>query len=258
MAKKARKAGGLPRPTDAHDRKLLADVRQYGWHVIAVAGDEEGPGFAYSVGLFHTLGHPEVILFGLRLDLMHLLINEVGRRVKDGERFEHLDEADELLEGYSVCCRGVERRHYAEYLGYARWLYRGDDFPALQVVWPDSRHRYPWHPAAPPELAERQPLLSDERSWPFHEGKNRAAFTTRPVLEADHPILLVCHDEDGDWQFLCGTTNRPRDGRVVALGEILKRDPSLAQVADLPEGWRAYRDDAAAPWVREEMEPEEA
>ena len=28
--------GDLPEPADDHDRKLLADVRRQGWHVIAV------------------------------------------------------------------------------------------------------------------------------------------------------------------------------------------------------------------------------
>jgi hypothetical protein len=34
----------LPTPTDDHDKKLLADVKKYGWHVIGVEEDEVGPG----------------------------------------------------------------------------------------------------------------------------------------------------------------------------------------------------------------------
>jgi hypothetical protein len=97
-------------------------------------------------------------------------------------------------------------------------------------------------------------VLSDDKSWPFHEGRNRAVFTTRPVLEQGHPILLVTHDTDGDWQFLCGTTNRTRDGRVVSLGCVFDKDPTVGEVADLPEGWRAYRKKNAAAWTREKAE----
>ena len=64
-------------------------------------------------------------------------------------------------------------------------------------------------------------------------------FTTKPVIHDNHPILLVSHDTEGDWQFLCGTTNLPEDGVVVALGEMLKHDPSIGKLADLPEGWGA-------------------
>jgi hypothetical protein len=254
--KKQNGSGGLPKPADEHDRKLLADVRRHGWHIIGVEQDEEGPGFAYSIGLYHTFKHPEVIVSGLRVQVMHGTINAAGEAVRSGEKFEHLDESSDVLDGYNVAFRTVERRHYPDYFGHARWFYRGDDFPALQCVWPDSQHRYPWHPEAGPDFARRQPVLSDDTSWPFHEGRNRAAFTTRPVLEGNLPILLVNHDEDGDWQFLCGTTNRTEDGRIVSLGGIFERDRSLAPVADLPEGWRASRTAKGAVWTREQAEGE--
>ncbi len=138
-----------------------------------------------------------------------------------------------------------------------RWFYQGDEFPVLQCVWPDAGGRYPWHPQFVAGLEELQPVLSDDRSWPFHEGKNRAAFTTKPVIHENHPISLVSHDADGDWQFLCGSTNLPEDGLTVCLGEMVDRDPSLAGLADLPEGWKAFRQDANAAWVREPIPPQD-
>jgi hypothetical protein len=145
-------------------------------------------------------------------------------------------------------------RHYRDYFGYARWFYHGDDFPVLQCVWPDRQHRYPWHPACHESARQRQPVLWDEHSWPFHEGKNRAAITTKPVLREGHPILLVSHDTDGGWQFLCGTTNQVKDGQVVALGAMLEQDSTLAELADLPEGWRAFRNRFGAQWNREKID----
>ncbi len=250
--------GPLPAPEDERDRKLLADVEQHGWHVIGIEADDEGPGFAYSIGLFRTFSHPEIVVFGLPVKVMHPIINGIGEQVRNGSSFEHLDEASEVLEGYSVCFRNVERKHYKEFLGYARWFYQGDDFPVLQCVWPDKQHRYPWHPDFNENLAGQQPVFSEDRSWPFQEGKNRAVFTTKPVIHAGHPILLVSHDADGDWQFLCGTTSRPDDGMVVSLGGMLERDPSIAKLADLPEGWRATRKDSKSPWRREKIGNEPA
>src|SRR5437868_12056075 len=139
--KKQSPSDGPPEPADDHDRQLLADVEKHGWHVIRVKEDEEGPAFAYSVGLHRSFGHPEVIVFGLPLRVMHQIVNAVGEEVRSGERFEHLDESGEILEGYHVAFRTVERRQYADYLGYALWFYRGDGFPALQCLWPDSDHR---------------------------------------------------------------------------------------------------------------------
>ena len=90
-----------------------------------------------------------------------------------------------------------------------------------------------------------------EADWPFAEAINTTAFTTKPVLHQGLPILLISHDIDGDWQFLCGTTNEPKDGAVVCLGCVFDGDSTVGEVADLPKRWIAWRDSADAPWVRE-------
>jgi hypothetical protein len=77
------------------------------------------------------------------------------------------------------------------------------------------------------------------------------------VLDENHPILLVCHDDDGDWQFLCGTTNDSDHGRLVCLNDIVKLDPSVNEVADLAPGWRAWRENGNAEWHREAKISEE-
>ena len=87
-------------------------------------------------------------------------------------------------------------------------------------------------------------------SWPFADTPNTASITTRQVLEGS-PILLVTHDaDDGGWQFLCGTTDDTADARIVALGQMFARDPSLGELADLPEGWKAWRASPKLPWQR--------
>lgn len=87
-------------------------------------------------------------------------------------------------------------------------------------------------------------------SWPFADSPNTASITTRQVLEGA-PVLLVTHDaDDGSWQFLCGTTNDSEDARVVGLGRMYRRDTTLGELADLPEGWRAFRAGVGLPWSR--------
>ncbi|MBC7933684.1 MAG: DUF4262 domain-containing protein [Rubrivivax sp.] len=65
---------------DASDKKLLSDIKTYGWHILKITPDEESPGFAFSVGLFHSYSHPEIVMFGLNLDTLHEFIN-LGSRV---------------------------------------------------------------------------------------------------------------------------------------------------------------------------------
>src|SRR5260370_39470510 len=83
----ARKKDSLKRkPQDESEAKLLADVKDPGWHVIGVTGDDEGPGFAYTVGLHHSYRHPEIIVFGLDVPILWRIVNAIGEKVKQGER----------------------------------------------------------------------------------------------------------------------------------------------------------------------------
>ena len=92
--------------------------------------------------------------------------------------------------------------------------------------------------------------MSDSE-WKFVDPPNQASISTRQVFEEGYPILRVSHDEDdGGWQFLCGTTDIVEDGRVVGIGDVIELDPSISEVSDLPLGWIAYRETADSPWVR--------
>jgi hypothetical protein len=87
--------------------------------------------------------------------------------------------------------------------------------------------------------------------WPFKDPPDRRVYTTRFVVEQGFPILVVSHDPDGEWEFLCGTTDKPKDAREVLLGEAVELDERLLEVSDLPVGWRALRSDPGAPWIQE-------
>jgi hypothetical protein len=93
--------------------------------------------------------------------------------------------------------------------------------------------------------------------WPFSDPMNVVAISTKQVFSENHPILLVSHDYDGDWQILCGTTNDPKDGIVVCLGCAYDRDRSIGNVADLPRGRRAWRESPEKSWMREIKESDD-
>jgi hypothetical protein len=88
-------------------------------------------------------------------------------------------------------------------------------------------------------------------NWPFTDPPNVPALTTVHVLDGRLPIRLVTHDEDdGTWQVLCGTTDEPADSRLVEFEKLYAQDPSIGQLADLPLGWKAWRESPDSPWVR--------
>lgn len=241
----------------ASDAKVAADVEKYGLSVILVEADEQAPKFAYSVGLCRSFNQPEVIVFGLDAELSGWIINELARRIRAGERCEIGKEYEGLLESYNCVFRDVPRDCYPDYFGYAMHFHQTADFPALQLVWPDKAGKWPWDIEFEPSWIWQQPLLEhwpEEKTkshWVFDEPRNLGVITTTKVLDENHPILLVTHDEDGNWQFLCGTTDDPKDGRLVCLNDIVQLDPTVNLLADLPEGWRAWRTTANDHWQRE-------
>lgn len=123
-----------------------------------------------------------------------------------------------------------------------------------------------WHidpGAKPPESVFRNlqfvPLTDDDENsvmttrekWPFADPPNMATITVRQIIEEGEPILYVTHDaDDGGWQFLTGGDVSTDDAMVVSLEEMLKHDPTLAELAKLEPGWTAARQDVGSPWQR--------
>lgn len=71
------------------------------------------------------------------------------------------------------------------------------------------------------------------------------------------PVLSVCHDYDGDWQFLCGGNHRNSKPVLVCLGCAVERKQAPLEMADLPRGWAADRSAVGEPWVKEQLPADE-
>jgi hypothetical protein len=88
-------------------------------------------------------------------------------------------------------------------------------------------------------------------SWPFADLPNVAVFTVRSIAETERPILVVRHDGDEvAWQFLTGEALEMKDAMLVSLAEIVRLDPTLTALADLPVGWQATRARVGDDWRR--------
>lgn len=78
---------------------------------------------------------------------------------------------------------------------------------------------------------------------------NQAVFICSHIYENKKPILLVCH-ADGDWQFLCGEGHDENEKpKVACVTHLLERDPTLNEVADIPENYEEERSKVGADWV---------
>jgi Domain of unknown function (DUF4262) len=144
------------------DEKLLDDVKRYGWHVVKVLDTADSPGWAYSVGLYQTFRHPEIIIFGLDLDDMHVIINTIGETVREGHAFENDRQYPNLVEDYACQFKSVNVIWYYPFLVSASWFYQDLDYPVLQCFWPDKNSSYPWEADFERKLLESQPLLFND------------------------------------------------------------------------------------------------
>jgi len=143
------------------DKKLIDDIDKVGWHVLKVLEDDRGPGFAYSVGLFKNFEHPEIIIIGLKPDLAHILINNIGEDIKNGKRYDSGQLYADILDDFNCLMLEVSKEYYKEYVGYGLWYYKDNNFPLLQCIYPTIKGIYPWEKDWPADIKELQPILGD-------------------------------------------------------------------------------------------------
>ncbi|HEY3670042.1 MAG TPA: DUF4262 domain-containing protein [Acidimicrobiia bacterium] len=70
---------------------MLADdaaiIERHGYLVTGV-GSGKPPHWGYTVGLLERFDHPELIVAGPHFEIAGAIINQIGRRIRDGARFE--------------------------------------------------------------------------------------------------------------------------------------------------------------------------
>jgi hypothetical protein len=153
---------------EAGEQKALADIEQYGCHVLHVVAENDLPPFSYSVGIQRSSGAPEVIVIGLKQPLSHFIVNEYNRRVRAGERFMAGQRVSGFIEGFDCEFRAVHASRHGDYMGWDMWLYGGGPFDALQLVYPTTSGVWPWDPEPDQWLQAWQPLLEQPVS---HEAR---------------------------------------------------------------------------------------
>jgi hypothetical protein len=88
-------------------------------------------------------------------------------------------------------------------------------------------------------------LLFARSHSPGTEASKSIVFGRQPVLRVTH------NEEDGAWQFLPpGGAGHLKNAALVSLREMIERDSTLAELADLPVGWCAERESPNSPWLR--------
>ncbi|WP_412539075.1 DUF4262 domain-containing protein [Longispora sp. K20-0274] len=144
---------------DAIDRHTIANVGEHGWSVLQIPEDTLGPGWAFTVGLWHSHRQPELAVFGLDIETMKACLNVLGTQVADGWPAEPDHERSHVIDGDPVLFGAVDPRWYRAFFGTAIAFYRRPPVPFLQVLWADRDQRFPTGPDCDPTVRDRQPAL---------------------------------------------------------------------------------------------------
>ena len=128
---------------------------------------DESP-FIYSIGLLQNFNHPEIIITGLPLRVAHVFLNEFREVIKTGLRIEPEKIYTEFSQGnLPLVFKTVAKNFQPAFLGYGLDYYRTFEpdlfrrFSAFQMVWSDTKGRFPWEPGFE-FIRKIQPLLFEQ------------------------------------------------------------------------------------------------
>jgi len=258
------------------DERTISHIEEFGCSVVSVARTNYGLGWSYTIGIFDTAGKPEIITVGLLPETAHYALNEAAKLLQAGIDVTQRRHRDLIGE---VDCefRPVDRKWVKHLMNWAVWYYDGADFPVLQAVYPDLQNKFPQDEGF--DTAFKQPLMqptarmttveddfwasADPESslfdWKFADSPHTGAYLSETVHNGTEQVTFVSHDaEDGAWQFL-GDSMSDGGGPVLScFHHPIDRDPTLAELADLPLGWYAERDKVGEPWIRRERARDDA
>ena len=159
---------------DAYEQKVLDDVARIGWCTFWVGDNPQAPPFVYTVGIMATLGHPEIIVFGLERRVLGGLADRVAAEIKNGRSLRDPVICNDLVPGLPLAFRRVHPSYHTVYLGYAMWhrRYCGQvgTLEAVQCFCPDGRGLFPWDDGRDPAGARFQPRLDLAAPWAERNG----------------------------------------------------------------------------------------
>jgi hypothetical protein len=89
--------------------------------------------------------------------------------------------------------------------------------------------------------------------WKFEDPQNVAVFVNRKAIRDGGWIARVVHDDDdGSWQFHAHESEEfdESDIMIISLKNVVEKDNTIMQLADLPYGWHAWRETKSSTWKR--------
>jgi hypothetical protein len=139
---------------------LATKMLEYGWIVTGVPSI----GIAYTVGLMEKFNHPEIAIHGLPVQTSYGFLQSIVKMIRDGKRFEPGQNYDEIAANFPTQFVVVDREN-ASWVGMV-YNYNGPMFNALQMIWTDTKGKFPWEPDFEERFRDKQHVLNVPVPYP--------------------------------------------------------------------------------------------
>src|ERR1700733_10523027 len=131
------------RDLSPHFSETLEKIEEFGWQTWSVFAKETADNFAYTVGVFDTLGLPELITIGLPVETGAQSLNRAVAFMRKGVDLSKGRFRD-IVGEVEVEFLPVDPKWLHHLMLRTNWYYEGADVPVLQLVFPDLENRFQW------------------------------------------------------------------------------------------------------------------
>lgn len=133
-------------------------IQKFGWGIVSF--EEDKPLYVTSVGLHKTLSFPEIVIFGLPVEISHRIINSIGLQLKNGRVIKKRTPYTDIIEDYKVMFLEIDRKKRRPYFDLVEDFYEDNKVPVVQMIWSDEANHLPWEEGFDTNLVPIQPVLN--------------------------------------------------------------------------------------------------
>jgi tetratricopeptide (TPR) repeat protein len=100
---------------------VTANINEFGWHCVNVLEDDGHPSWSYTIGLYETWQHPELIIIGRSRATSHAMLQSLSKDIELNDPPNLTDPDGHVLLGVKRHFLEVNARYYSDYVGFALW-----------------------------------------------------------------------------------------------------------------------------------------
>lgn len=141
-------------------------MMKHGWIVTGV----ENLNLYYTVGLNQMYDHPEIVIHGLPTRIAYHFLHDLVKKIAAGEKFEPGKDYPDIAANFPTQFIEVNEVNRGSWMAMAYNFNGGPTYRALQLVWTDTKGKFPWDAGFEERFREKQYLFNQSVDYPESNG----------------------------------------------------------------------------------------